>query len=380
MAPLATYKCLHERPKMSDAQREAISRASNPQNTLSELLAQLLMARGPGGQEDEVREICLRTITPLCDETWVDAAGNVIGLIKGKRKATESRGAVRVMAHMDEIAMVVKSVNEDGTLRVIALGGANPVNFGMCPVDILGDNEIIPGVLSFGSMHATQNAPQGADVLSGDVHWNDIHVITRSSPPVLRTQGVRPGTRVVLSRHWREPFRVGDAIAAHFLDDRAPLAAIIDAAQQLSHRRDELACDVYFVFTTSEEESNAGAMFASASLPGETTVAVEVGPVMDEYGTKLSVDRIINTGDEKGYYTRDIVTALAAAAERCGYSPQYALLVDFASDASAVLSNGSSARAGCVAIPTENTHGYELILDGAVRACSATLCEYLMTC
>lgn len=104
MAPLATYKCLHERPKMSDAQREAISRASNPQNTLSELLAQLLMARGPGGQEDEVREICLRTITPLCDETWVDAAGNVIGLIKGKRKATESRGAVRVMAHMDEIA------------------------------------------------------------------------------------------------------------------------------------------------------------------------------------------------------------------------------------------------------------------------------------
>ncbi|TLG90238.1 M42 family metallopeptidase, partial [Pseudomonas edaphica] len=89
---------------------------------------------------------------------------------------------------------------------------------------------------------------------------------------------------------------------------------------------------------------------------------------------------IINTGDEKGYYTRDIVMALAAAAERCGYSPQYALLVDFASDASAVLSNGSSARAGCVAIPTENTHGYELILDGAVRACSATLCEYLMTC
>jgi len=48
------------------------------------------MARGPGGQEDEVREICLQTITPLCDETWVDAAGNVIGLIKGKRKANES--------------------------------------------------------------------------------------------------------------------------------------------------------------------------------------------------------------------------------------------------------------------------------------------------
>ncbi|MCQ9136958.1 hypothetical protein, partial [Streptomyces hilarionis] len=73
------------------------------------------------------------------------------------------------------------------------------------------------------------------------------------------------------------------------------------------------------------------------------------------------------------------VKSLAAAAARCGYTPQYALLVDFASDASAVLSNGSSAKAGCLAIPTENTHGYELILDGAIQACSLTLTEYLAT-
>ncbi|MCP1511069.1 M42 family peptidase [Pseudomonas rhodesiae] len=363
---------------MSDIQREALSSASSQQDTISELLARLLMASGPGGQEDEVRAICMEAITPLCDETWVDAAGNLIGLIKGRQDCVESRRAVKVMAHMDEIAMIVKSVNSDGTLRVTALGGANPVNFGMCPVDILGDNEIIPGVLSFGSMHATQNAPQGADVLSGNVHWDDVHVITRSSLQILRAHGVRPGTRVVLSRHWRQPFRVGDAIAAHFLDDRAPMAAVIDSARQLSHRRSDLTCDVYFVFTTSEEESNAGAMFASTSLPGDTTIAVEVGPVMDEYGTRLCIDPIINTGDEKGYYTREVVTSLASAAEACGYSPQYALLVDFASDASAVLSNGSSAEAGCLAIPTENTHGYELILDGAIQACSVTLCQFLV--
>lgn len=378
MAPLVIYKFVRESPNMSDVPLEAMSSASSQPDTISELLARLLMARGPGGQEDEVREICLQTVTPVCDETWVDAAGNLIGFIKGRREGIESRRAVRVMAHMDEIAMVVKSVNADGTLRVTALGGANPVNFGMCPVDILGDHEVIPGVLSFGSMHATQNAPQGADVLSGDVHWNDVHVVTRTSLQILRAHGVRPGTRVVLSRHWREPFRVGDAIAAHFLDDRAPMAAVIDSARQLSHRRNDLACDVYFVFTTSEEESNAGAMFASTTLPGDTTIAVEVGPVMDEYGTKLCIDPIINTGDEKGYYTREVVTSLAAAAQACGYIPQYALLVDFASDASAVLSNGSSAKAGCLAIPTENTHGYELILDGAVQACSATLCQYLV--
>ncbi|ROM33988.1 peptidase M42 [Pseudomonas poae] len=351
----------------------------NTENPSSALLTRLLRARGPGGQEDEVRAICLESLQPLCDEVWVDPAGNVVGLIKGKQSDGNRGRAVKVMAHMDEIAMVVKRVEADGTLRVTALGGANPVNFGMCPVDILGDAHIIPGVLSFGSMHVTKNTAQGADVLAGNVHWNDVHVITRCTVEALRKQGVRPGSRVVLSRHWREPFRVGDAIAAHFLDDRAPIAAVLHAAQRLQPRRHALARDIYLVFTTLEEECNAGAMYAAATLPGDTTIAVEVGPVMEEYGTRLGVDPIINTGDQKGYYTRSVVTDLAAAAERCGYSPQYALLVDFASDASAVMSNGTSAQAGCVAIPTENTHGYELIVEGAIEACAATLVEFLAT-
>lgn len=364
-------------PQPNDARPD--HSAATEADAMAQLLHQLLLARGPGGQEDEVRAICLERLRPLCDETWVDPAGNVVGLVKGTQDEREPRRAVRVMAHMDEVAMVVKHVDTDGTLRVTALGGANPVNFGMCPVDILGDHQTIPGVLSFGSMHATGNAPQGADVQSGNVHWNDVHVITRCSVDVLREHGVRPGSRVVLSRHWRAPFRVGDAIAAHFLDDRAPIAAALHSVQCLDQRREELACDVYFVFTTLEEESNAGAMYAAQTLPGDTTIAMEVGPVMSEYGTRLGVDPIINTGDLKGYYTRCVVTDLAAAAQRCGYTAQYALLVDFASDASAVMSNGTSARGGCLAIPTENTHGYEVIVDGAIQACALTLADYLAT-
>lgn len=130
-----------------------------------ELLTKLLFARGPGGQEDEVRAICIEELRARCDEQWVDPAGNVIGLIRGHQDEAEPRRAIKVMVHMDEIAMVIKRIDQDGTLRVTALGGVNPVNFGMCPIDILGDLETIPGVLSFGSMHATTNTPQGARVV-----------------------------------------------------------------------------------------------------------------------------------------------------------------------------------------------------------------------
>lgn len=345
--------------------------------TTRTLLEALLLAYGPGGQEDEVRQICRAALAECCDEVQVDRAGNVLGLL---RAATPSQpqDSIRVMAHMDEIAMIVKRVKQDGTLEVTALGGAQPISFGVCPVEILADHQTLPGVLSYGSMHASSGSAVGQHVTSGAVHWQDVHVVTRSSPDDLARLGVRPGTRVVLSRHWRQPYRLPDAVAAHFLDDRAPLVAAIAGARLLRRRRDELAQDVWFVCTTLEEESNAGAMYAASRLPGDTIIALEVGPVLEEYGTRLCADPIVNTGDQKGYYTPSVVRALMRAAQRAGYQAQAALLVDFASDASAVMSSGIAARAGCLAIPTENTHGVEIVLDEGIDACAATLVEYLL--
>lgn len=344
---------------------------------LEDLLEELLIARGPGGQEDEVRAVCVRELERWCDRVETDIAGNVLGVIQAPGNV-DPDSTIRVMAHLDEIAMIVKKVREDGNLEVLALGGAQPVSFGVCPVDILGDQEVFPAVLSYGSMHNSGRTPSGRDVLSGDVQWRDVYVVTRKTKPELERLGVRPGTRVVLSQHWRKPFRVQDCIAAHFLDDRAPLVAVIETARLLQQSRKQLKQDVWLVCTTLEEESNAGALYAASRLPGDTTIAVEVGPVLEEYDTSLSAHPIINTGDQKGYYSRSVVQALMAATVRAGYQPQPTLLVDFASDASAVLSTGIDARAGCIAIPTENTHGFEMVLVEGISACAATLVEYLL--
>ena len=92
---------------------------TNPANLIP-LLQELISARGPSGQEDEVRAICIRELETLCDKTWTDASGNVIGFLRG---VSNEGPAIRVMAHMDELAMIVKRINEDGTLRVNPLGG-----------------------------------------------------------------------------------------------------------------------------------------------------------------------------------------------------------------------------------------------------------------
>ncbi|MBI7221069.1 M42 family peptidase [Pseudomonas aeruginosa] len=343
------------------------------------LLEELLLARGPGGQEDEVRAICQRELEGCCDEVGSDAAGNLVARISPPHLPREQarRAAVRLLAHLDEIAMIVKRVEADGTLRVVALGGAQPVSFGVCPVQILAGEAVLDGVLSYGSMHATGESPQGSDVLSGAVHWRDVHVVTRRSAEELANLGVRPGTRVVLNRLWRRPLYFQDCVAAHFLDDRAPLLAVLGVAREIARRRDELHGDLYLVLTTMEEESNAGALFTARRLPGDISIAVEVGPTVAEYGTRLCRDPIVNSGDSKGYYSRHVTDRLLRAAERCQYQPQAALLVDFASDASA-LSHGEAAQVGCIGIPTENTHGFEIVLEEGIEACRRTLVEFLV--
>ncbi|MDA0424668.1 M20/M25/M40 family metallo-hydrolase [Stutzerimonas frequens] len=345
------------------------------------LLEELLLARGPAGQEEEVRQVCRRELERCCDAVWQDAADNLVGRIKAVGVAPDEaeRQTTRIMAHQDEIAMVVKRIDPDGRLRVAALGGAFPVNFGMCPVDVMGDTGTVAGALSFGTMHGTSESSQSMHVLQGNVQWNDVHVITRYSKAELGELGVRAGTRVVLSRHWRKPFQIRDCIAAHFLDDRAPVVAALVAARRLAARREELHGDVLIVLTTNEEETNSGAQYAARTLPGALCIALEVGPIAAEYDTRLALDPIVLTGDEKGYYTKRVSDGLLRAASRCGYCPQPALMPGFASDASAVLGSGSAPQAGCLAIPTENTHGYEVIMQDAMQACAETLVEYLVS-
>ncbi|NPZ93798.1 hypothetical protein DZ947_023715, partial [Pseudomonas aeruginosa] len=55
------------------------------------LLEELLLARGPGGQEDEVRAICQRELEGCCDEVGSDAAGNLVALL-GHRVWRRSHG------------------------------------------------------------------------------------------------------------------------------------------------------------------------------------------------------------------------------------------------------------------------------------------------
>jgi len=101
-----------------------------------ELLQELLWTYGPCGQEDAVRAVCARELEPVVDDMWIDDAGNLIGFVgaaagsgadaaQSRHRWTPAVGpgtGTRVMAHMDELSMLVKRVEPDGTINFPYVG------------------------------------------------------------------------------------------------------------------------------------------------------------------------------------------------------------------------------------------------------------------
>ena len=285
----------------------------SPDDRLVSLLQELVYARGPSGQEDEVRTVCARELQSICDETEEDAAGNVIGLLRG---SSAEAPVVRVMAHLDELAMVVKRVNEDGTLRVNPLGGIYPANYGQGQVEILADEGILPGVLSVGPQHTTADSSRiwETKVRGGNVamDWNHVYVFTRRTPEQLQAAGVHAGTRVVISRSRRTIFEIEDCIGGYFMDNRAAIAILIGAAARMKDRGISPAGDTYLVMTTSEEIGGHGAAFAARTLPGDLSLAVDSGPACEEYGVELTDEPVVVYGDAQGLYDKSVADRLLA--------------------------------------------------------------------
>ena len=127
----------------------------------------------------------------------------------------------------------MKGVLADGRLQVRALGGAFPWVYGEGIVDLLGDQAVLHGVLSFGSRHVSHESPQKVRQDEAPLRWQDAWVETKCRPHEIEAAGVRPGTRMVIGKHRKRPFRIKDYIASYTLDNKASLAILLGLAERL---------------------------------------------------------------------------------------------------------------------------------------------------
>nr|WP_047168088.1 M20/M25/M40 family metallo-hydrolase [Sphingomonas sp. Y57] len=337
---------------------------------LFSLIGALVMCHSPSGHEGEVDDLLMRKFGELGLAPRIDAAGNLIVKIAGS-----GPGSLAITAHKDEIGCSVHDVEADGKVRVRRLGGAFPWIYGEGVVDLLGDKGVVSGVLSFGSRHVSHASPQFAYKESAPVKWEEVWVETKLSREALRAAGIGPGARMVVGRHRKAPFRMGEHIASYTLDNKASLAILLLLASRLKNP----PLDVYLVATANEEVGGLGALYFTKSQPLDALIALEIVPVAPEYSVEEGPVPAIVTEDAFAPYDRGLNQTLHRCASAVDSQAQLASLQGFGSDASFSLRAGHVAKAACFGFPTLNTHGYEIAHLGAIARCVDVLEAFCTT-
>ncbi|WP_144864464.1 M20/M25/M40 family metallo-hydrolase [Hyella patelloides] len=334
-------------------------------------IEELVLQHSPSGVETEVDRLLMAKFQSLGVETWQDRAGNIIAKIEGQN----SEKAVAITGHKDEIGAIVKSIENNGRIQVRRLGGSFPWIYGEGVVDIIGDRKTIHGILSFGSRHVSHESPQRAQQEDTPVVWEDSWVETKCTPEELEQAGIRPGSRVLVGKHRKKPFRLKDYIASYTLDNKASVAILLALAQYLK----QPVVDVYLVASAKEEVGAIGALYFTQNQTLDALIALEICPLSPEYPIEEGATPVLLAQDSYGIYDEFLNQEIQQAAKKANTSIQYAAISGFGSDASIAMKFGHVARAACLGFPTQNTHGYEIAHLGAIANCIRILISYCQT-
>ena len=221
------------------------------------LVKELCAISGPSSYEEAVRAVIRAKAAPYADSMRVDALGNLIVFKKGK-KATGN--ALMLCAHMDEVVMIIQSIDDNGYLRFKFLGGVDRRVVLGKPVWI-GDSRI-PGVIGLKAYHLVSEEEEKKVPKLEDLYI-DIGARSREEAEEI----VEPGDYAVFSNECVE-FGSG-FLKAKAIDDRLGCAILLKLMEQ------DLPMDVNFVFTVQEEIGTRGAFGAAFSITPEIAVIFE---------------------------------------------------------------------------------------------------------
>jgi putative aminopeptidase FrvX len=333
-------------------------------DSLFNTIRELVLRHAPSGVEQEMDEFLRERFAQAGVTLEPDACGNLIGRIVG-----DGGGRLAITAHKDEIGAIVTAVEDKGRIKVRKLGGSFPWVYGEGIVDLLGDAATVSGVLSFGSRHVSHASPQHAQMDNAPLRWSDAWIETKLSSEELSAAGVRVGTRMVVGRHRKAPFRLKDHIASYALDNRASLAILLELARRVKRPKP----DIEIVLSAKEEVGAIGGLFYTQRHEIDALIALEISPLAPEYSIEDSAAPVLLAEDAHGLYDSTLNAWIDRATAQADISLQRAVINGFGSDASIAMRHGHVARGACLGFATQNTHGYEIAPLAAIENCIRVL-------
>lgn len=339
-----------------------------------DLLKKLSELPGAPGREERVRAFIEEQVSEFADEVRTDVMGNLY-CRKKPRGSVDEAERVMIACHMDEIAFIVRRIDDNGFIRIHNLGGFDTRNLFARRVRIeTRDGEAIIGNLNPGGKPIHIASSEDRKKIP---KINEFFVDTGLDAEEVKKR-VRPGDPVTLVQEFIE---MGDLVSGKCLDNRAACWVGIRLLEVLQ----DSAYDVHVVFTVQEEVGLRGATTSGFEVDPDIAIAVDTTLAVDTPGVP-SEDQITELGDGVAIkildsYTvshKELVDQFVAIAEAAEISHQYEVLPMGGTDAGALQRAKSGSKAITLSIPTRYIHTVtETIHKGDLQATVDLLAAFL---
>jgi putative aminopeptidase len=320
-------------------------------------LAELTALHAPSGAEQPVIARLRELFSPLVDSVSVDHMGN----LTATREGSQGGPHVVVSAHADEIGAMVASVEPDGFLRLLPLGGVQSRLLEGRAVWVGGQT----GVIGARSGHLTPRSEHGNGTSMADVYV-DLGVDSTAEVEAL---GVRVGAPVVVISELQN--LAGTRIAGKGIDNRAGCVILLHLLRRLQSQ--SLSCRLTALITVQEEVGLRGAQVAFARLKPNLAIVIDTFPAAGTpdtrhlaYTARIGQGALItpSSGSGDGFLIpRAARDAMIEAAERAGVPYQIAVTGSGVTDAAAAHLAGGGVTTLEVKIPRRYSHSPVELVD-----------------
>ncbi len=315
---------------------------------MKKLLKRLSEAHGVPGSEGEVRDIMSKELSRHC-EIEVDRMGNLIA------KKGDGKKKVMLAAHMDEIGLMVKHIDEKGFIRFAALGGFFDQTLVSQRVLIHTRKSRIPGVIGSKPPHLMKE-----DERKRGVERKDMFVDAGfKSDKEAAKAGVSIGDYITFDRSFKE--LKGDLVTGKAFDDRIGCLALIEVMKKIN-----ADYTVYGVGTVQEEVGLKGARTSAFRINPDFAIAIDVnlagdypGIKEEESALKLGNGPVIEIADASG---RGLIThpkikdLLIKTAKKNKIKYQLSVGEGGTTDATAIHLTREGVPSGVISVPVRYIH------------------------
>ena len=331
---------------------------------IKELCFSLCEKTGTSGDEKDACYYAKELLSEYM-ETKIDVLGNVVGTMG------EGNTHILLDAHIDQIGLVVRHIDDKGFLLIDKVGGPDLRVLTGAEVTVHGKKDIF-GVISSVPPHLQKgdNKNESIDLktMAVDIGYTKDKAL----------EFVSVGDRVTLRAPQFE--LTGDKIVSTAFDDRCCIAVILRALELTKDKLHNLK--VSAMFSVQEETGGSGARTGSFSLMPDIAVALDVGFGDDPY-TDKSQTIALGKGPSIGIsptLDKEVTNELKSICVEKNIPYQHDVMGGrTGTNADSINNTGRGIKTALLSVPLRYMHtGCEVISVDDIENSAKLLAEYLV--